>query len=164
MGFFRSHEVDTASGNPAGGGGLAGEPRSKVTFPHGNRDLVLHYVSHSIRDNSLEITLKDIERALFVRLQYTLDPDTGLIGRQATIENRTGTPVVVESAQSAAWRLPAGDGYRLRYLTGRWAGEWQLNEEPIHTGVKVLESRRGSTSHQTNPGFPIARENGEREK
>ena len=52
----------------------------------------------------------------------------------------------------------ASDGYRLRYLSGRWAGEWQLNQEPVHTGVKVLESRRGSTSHQTNPWFALDRD------
>ena len=77
-----------------------------------------------------------------------------LLGRQDELVSRllaTGKPLVVENAQSAAVYVPRGDGYRLRYLSGRWAGEWQLNEEPVHPGVKVLESRRGSTSHQTNP-------------
>jgi len=140
---------------PGWGAGLSMEPSLKVTFPDGNRDLVLHYVSHLIKKDGLEITLKDIERPLFVHLQYTVYPGTGVIGRQATIENRAATPAFLESAQAAAWYLPLGDGYRLRYLTGRWGGEWQLNQEPIHTGLKVLESRRGSTSHQTNPWFAI---------
>ena len=51
--------------------------------------------------------------------------------------------------------MPPGEGYRLSYLTGRWAGETQLIQEDIHPGVKVLESRRGTTSHQTNPWFAI---------
>jgi alpha-galactosidase len=50
--------------------------------------------------------------------------------------------------------LPAGQ-YTLNYLTGRWAGEWTLNQEPIEHGERVMESRRGSTSHQANPWFAI---------
>jgi len=41
-----------------------------------------------------------------------------MLRREVTIENRTDKAVVLESAQSAAWYLPQGDGYRLRYLTG----------------------------------------------
>ncbi|GAC1666003.1 MAG: alpha-galactosidase [Candidatus Acidiferrum sp.] len=138
------------------GSGLAVEPGLKVTFPDGNRDLALRYADHSITKDSLEITLKDIERPLFVHLKYTVYPETGMIGRQARIENRSTTPVTLESAQSATWYLPTGDGYRLRYLTGRWASEWHLQEEPINDGSeKVLESRRGSTSHGNNPWFAI---------
>jgi alpha-galactosidase len=46
----------------------------------------------------------------------------------------------------------------LSYLTGRWAGEWTLNQEPIHPGARVIESRRGSTGHQANPWFAISRD------
>lgn len=140
---------------PGWGAGLYVEPSLKVTFSNGSRDLVLHYKSHRISGNTLTITLADIQQPVDIQLHYTIFPATGIIKRSATIENHTTDPIVVESAQSAAWYLPQGDGYRLRYLSGRWAGEWQLNEEPIHPGVKVLESRRGSTSHQTNPWFAI---------
>jgi alpha-galactosidase len=142
---------------PGWGAGIYVEPSLKVTFPDGNRDLVLGYVAHRIDGETATVTLKDIERDLFVQLRYTVYPKTGLIRREAVVENRTGKPVVVENAQSGAAYLPRGDGYRLRYLSGRWAGEWQLSEEPVHMGVKVLESRRGSTSHQTNPWFALDR-------
>ena len=59
------------------------------------------------------------------------------------IRNQSKQAITVESAQSAAWYLPPGDGYRLTYLSGRWAAETQINREPIHEGMKVLESRRG---------------------
>src|SRR5262249_28331564 len=111
-----------------------------------------------IDGDTLNVTLKDIERELFVQLRYKVYAKTGIIRRLAVVENHTGKPVVVENAQSGAFYVPRGDGYRLRYLSGRWAGEWQLNEEPVHTGVKVLESRRGSTSHQTNPWFALDRD------
>jgi len=143
---------------PGWGAGLFVEPSLKITFPDGNRDLVLHYVDHKIDGNKLTITLKDIERSVLVHLHYIVYPQTGIVARDATIENRTKNSVVLESAQSAAWYLPRGEGYRLRYLTGRWAGEWQLNEEPVHPGIKILESRRGSTSVQTNPWFALDRD------
>jgi alpha-galactosidase len=143
---------------PGWGGGLYVEPCLKVTYLDGNRDLVLHYAEHHIDGNTLTVTLKDIERSLFVQLRYTVYPQSGIIRRESIIENRTDQPLVVENAQSAALYVPRGDGYRLRYLSGRWAGEWQLNQEPVHTGVKVLESRRGSTSHQTNPWFALDRD------
>src|ERR1043166_2791889 len=85
---------------PGGGAGLYVEPSLKITFPDGNRDLVLHYIEHRIDGNMLTIKLKDIERELFVRLRYTVYPKTGIICREAVVENRTGKPVVVESAQS----------------------------------------------------------------
>ena len=44
---------------PGWGAGLYTEPGLKITFPDGNRDLVLHYVSHRIQGSTLEIQLKD---------------------------------------------------------------------------------------------------------
>jgi alpha-galactosidase len=139
------------------GGGLYPEPALKVTFPDGNRDLVLHYVSHKIDGDELTITVKDIERALFVHLHYTIDPTTGIVGRWAVIENKTTTPVMIEAAAAATWNLPRGTDYSLRYLSGRWAGEWNLQKQAILPGETVLQSKRGSTGHQNNPWFAIER-------
>ena len=53
--------------------------------------------------------------------------------------------------------MPHGEGYGWHYLTGHWGAEWQLHSEPLQTGAHVIESRRGSTSHQANPWFAIDR-------
>ena len=53
--------------------------------------------------------------------------------------------------------MPKGEGYGWHYLTGHWGAEWQLHSEPLQTGARVIESRRGSTSHQANPWFAIDR-------
>jgi alpha-galactosidase len=89
-----------------------------------------------------------------VTLHYDIDPESGILERSATIENRGTEPVTVEQAAAAAWALPPSH-YTLNYLTGRWAGEWTLTQEPVHPGARVLESRRGSTGHQANPWFAI---------
>ncbi|HSZ17406.1 MAG TPA: alpha-galactosidase [Terracidiphilus sp.] len=136
------------------GAGLYVEPALKVTFEDGNRDLVLHYVSHRDTEHGFDIQLKDIQRNLFVTLHYAMDPDSGILARSATIENREAQPVTLEQAAAAAWALPPAH-YTLNYLTGRWAGEWTLNQEPLLPGARVIESRRGSTGHQANPWFAI---------
>jgi alpha-galactosidase len=145
----------------AWGGTNFAEPALKITFPDGNRDLVLHYVSHKIEGSpekpKLTITTKDISRDVFVDLIYTIDPATGVIGRSSVITNRTKEKLTIEQAASAAWNLPHGSDYTLSYLTGRWAAEWQLQQQKISDGTTVLESRRGSTGHQNNPWFAISR-------
>jgi alpha-galactosidase len=136
------------------GAGLYMEPALKVTFADGNRDLVLHYVSHSVAQNGFDVELKDEYRPVFVTLHYSMDPESGILARSATIENRSGENVTVEQAAAAAWSLPAGH-YTLNYLTGRWGGEWNLNQETVKQGQRILESRRGSTGHQANPWFAL---------
>ena len=151
---FDSSYTNTPEEYAGWGAGLFVEPALKITFADGNRDLVLHYDSHNEKPDGLDVLLKDLSRKIFVTLHYAIDPKTGILARSATIENREGTPVTVEQAAAAAWTLPSAH-YTLSYLTGRWAGEWTLTQEPVHPGTRVLESRRGSTGHQANPWFAI---------
>ena len=139
------------------GGGIYVEPAIKVTFPDGDRDLALHYVSETTSKDGFVIVLKDISRDIFVELHYAVDDTTGIIGRSAVITNRTKQSLTIEQAAAATWTLPHGTDYTLDYLTGRWAGEDQLQQEKIMPGARVLESRRGSTGHQNNPWFAIER-------
>jgi alpha-galactosidase len=139
------------------GGGLYVVPDLKITFPDGNRDLVLHYVSHAIQLNTLTITLKDISRDVFVDLFYEIDPETGVLARSARIQNHTKERFTIEQLFAGTWNLPGTDKYQLRYLTGRWAGEWNLQQQAMHPGKVVLESRRGSTGVEVNPWFAIER-------
>lgn len=139
------------------GAGLYTEPALKVSFPDGNRSLVLHYQSHSIDGNLLEIVMKDIIAPVYVHLYYQVYPEQGILARWSKIENKGKDAIQVEVAESATWSLPQGKGYEWSWLTGRWAGEWQLHTETIDPGSYVIESRRGSTSHQANPWFAVAR-------
>jgi alpha-galactosidase len=151
---FDSSNTTTPQEYAGWGAGLFVEPALKVSFADGNRDLVLHYVSHTVTPHGFEVVLKDIERNLYVTLHYEMDPESGILARSATIENREAQPLTVEQAAAAAWALPAG-AYTLNYLTGRWAGEWNLTQEEVHPGARVIESRRGSTGHQANPWFAL---------
>ncbi len=152
---FDPHQMLEAEEYPGWGGPRYYEPALKITRADGNRDLVLKYVAHEIHGNRLDVTLKDINDDIRAVLHYQVYPDVGVLARWSTIENGTKDAITVESGQSATWNLPRGDGYRLSYLSGRWAAETQLNREPIHEGMKVLESRLGHTGHNLNPWFAI---------
>jgi alpha-galactosidase len=141
---------------PGWGGAMYTEPALKVAFSNGNREVVLRYVDQELKGDQLEIRLKDEGSPLWVSLRYRKYGDTGVIERSARIENRGAEAVTVEDAQSAAWTMWPGEGARLSYLTGRWAGEWQLQREEMPVGVRVLESRRGSTSSEVNPWFAVS--------
>ena len=91
-----------------------------------------------------------------MHLFYRVYPQ-GMIARWSRIENLSQSPFRVEQAMSAVWNLPQDTGYSLSWLTGQWAAEWQLHTAPLETGAQLLESRRGSTSHQANPWFAIGR-------
>ena len=158
MASFDSPYTTTPQEYASWGAGLFAEPALKLTFADGNRDLVLRFVRATPNGSqSIEVLLKDILREIYVTLHYTIDPDSGVLARSASIENREKQPVVVEQAAAAQWTLPPAR-YTLSYLTGRWAGEWTLNQEQILGGARVIESRRGTTGHQANPWFAISRD------
>jgi alpha-galactosidase len=154
-----SSSFDPSSGStpqeyPAWGSAFYTEPALKVSFPDGNRDLVLHYLSHTINGWHVSVLLKDISRDVRVELRYDMDPDSGILARSAHIENHTGKPLSVQQAAAATWNLPSQD-YVLHSLSGRWAAEWQLDHRPVLPSQTILESRRGSTAQQNNPWFAL---------
>jgi alpha-galactosidase len=152
---FDPHPMLENEEYPGWGGARYYEPALKLSRADGGRDLVLQYVSHQISGDTLDILMKDIRDPIEVTLHYRVYPENGILARSATIRNRTSQPLTLDSAQSAAWYAPPGTGYQLTYLSGRWAAETQINHEPVHEGMKVLESRKGHTSHNFNPWFAL---------
>lgn len=157
--FYYPYEADKAMFNEeyVGWGGLNFvEPCLKLNFPDGVRDLVLKYHSHQlIGDTELVVALKDVTYPLFVHLHYRPLVDVDLIVRWAKIENGCTEAIRLESAQSAVWYAPSHGDYRLTYLSGHWANEFNLKQTMIQQGKKVMESRRGITSHHETPWFAL---------
>jgi alpha-galactosidase len=142
------------------GGGLSTQPALKISFPDGNRSLLLDDVDTKQTSGpdgeQMEITLRDRLAAVDVHLFYKVYAQ-GILARWSRIENHTKAPFTIEQAASATLNLPPSTHYEMNWLTGRWGAEWQMHTAPIQAGHTVLESRRGSTSHQTNPWFAIGR-------
>lgn len=134
------------------------EPCLKVIYADGVRDTHLVFQHADIlNDDELHLTLHDAHYPLTVTLVYKVHTAHDLIERRVTLTNRGHDSMRVERAFSASWHLPSGTGYTLRHLTGKWYDEFHLNREPLTEGVKVLESRRITTSHHHNPFFTLDR-------
>ena len=145
---------------PAYAGTKYTEPCLKTTFADGVRDTVLSFVgAETIPGEKLQlrVTLRDEQYPLQLVLCYRLHEQHDLIERWVELKNEGDTPISLERVFSALWHLPWGGQYRLSHMYGRWFEEWQLHREPLQAGVKVLESRRLTTSHQSNPWFAVDR-------
>ena len=137
------------------------EPCLKATFADGVRDTALVYASQHQETmdgiDTLALVLQDTYYPLKVTLRYAVYEDCDLIKRWAVIENTGDTPIMLEEALSGVWHLPRGRDYRLTHLAGRHTQELLVYQEQITPGRKVIESRRGNTSHQANPWFAVDR-------
>ncbi len=140
---------------PAYGGTKYIEPCLKVTFADSVRDTVLRFDSADVHGEELRITLRDAHYLLRVTLVYRVHAAYDLIERWADIANDGDSPITIERAFSAQWHPPEGFIYRLSHITGRWNDESHLHRELLTPGVKVLESRRLTTSHHHSPWFAL---------
>ena len=135
------------------------EPGLKVIYEDQARDLILKYKTYKLIDSdkckTLIIYLIDSTCDLEVELIYRLIEEYDLIERWVNIKNKGNQSVQIEQILSAQWHLPDIQNYRLSYLYGRWASETKLSRTELSYGKKILESRRGITSHQFNPWFAV---------
>ncbi len=145
---------------PADGAYKFIEPCLRASFADGGRDLLLKFDSASLADDDparLDVHLSDAYYPLRVTLHYRVHEAYDLIERYVTFTNDGGEPITLERMWSAEWHLPLSGSYRLTHVTGRWLNEMTLRREPLLPGVKVVESRRLTTSHHNNPWFAVDR-------
>ena len=102
----------------AWGDGLYVCPDLKITFPDGNRDLVLRYVSHTIHGRHAGYRPQGHLARCVCNFALQGRRATGILCRSAVIENKTQEPLTVEEASSATWNLPQAADYQYGYLTG----------------------------------------------
>lgn len=133
----------------------------------------LRYVSHEIikgkyglkglpavyadkdKAETLSIILEDSCNGARVQLLYGILEEEDIITRSAIITNTGNGQFVIEKAASACLDFLAGD-YELVHFHGRHTMERNMERVPVsHTEIKV-ESRRGASSHQHNPGVILA--------
>lgn len=142
---------------PAYGGMSFNEPCVKATFADGTRTLDLRFVGAAVHGDELRLTLRDAVYALTVTLVYRVYAAEDIVTRHVVLHNAGAAAITMERAFSAVWHLPHGDGYRLSHLAGRWYDEMNYQQETLTAGVKVLESRRLTSSHTHQPWFAVDR-------
>ncbi len=138
------------------------EPSLKAEFGDGTRGVEWRVADQQLirqgEVTTLEVDLADTAYPLLVTLAYRVYDGFDVLDRWATLRHagQAGDPpIVIRQAHSANWQLPPRGGWRLRYLHGGWGAETQLAQTSLTPGKVVLESRRGTTSHQLNPWFTL---------
>jgi alpha-galactosidase len=145
---------------PAYAGVKFTEPCFKVSFANGVRDAVWTFERAAVTPGAqpeLSLHLCDAAYPLQLVLHYRLHETQDLIERWVEISNPGDAPFTLERAFSAMWHVPAGDTYTLAHLAGKWLDEFHLWREELQPGVKMLDSRRITTSHHHNPWFMLER-------
>jgi alpha-galactosidase len=142
------------------GGRRYDEPSLKVDFPDGVRGIEWRHRESRVEDEEgssvLVLTLEDLVYPLTAELFYRVFADSDVIERWASVRNagRVGA-FVARQSHSANWWLPVRPSWRLTYLHGGWGAEGQLAQVPLGGAKMVLESRRGTTSHEAQPFFAL---------
>ena len=107
---------------------------------------------------TLKIILEDPVTKVELHLLYGVLEKEDIITRSVIIKNAGKAPVTVKKAQSACLDFLHGD-YDLIKFHGRHAMERNMERMPVsHESVRI-GSRRGTSSHQYNPGVILAGKN-----
>ncbi|SEK19137.1 alpha-galactosidase [Carnobacterium iners] len=103
---------------------------------------------------TLEITIEDTLAQLEIVLKYTTFENYAVLVKSSEVVNHSLDNMKIEKIMSMSLDLPNAD-YELIHLNGTWARETQLTRETIQPGIKLIDSKRGASSHQQNPFFAI---------
>ncbi|MEL6472714.1 MAG: alpha-galactosidase [Pseudomonadota bacterium] len=116
----------------------------------------LFQVSSVEQPSPSEVHIICDDQATEVRATMILrfNPDSNLLTCQTQVENRGGTPLSIDWCASASLPLDPRAS-RLFGFTGRWAGEFRLEEVPPFLGSYVRENKNGRTSHDNFPGLIV---------
>ncbi len=144
-------------------------PALHIRYKDGSSATALRYVSHTITDGkpvlcglpatycqpedkvkTLAITLADKVSGITVTLNYTVWYDYDAIARSVVIRN-DGEAATLLSAYSAAFDMIDGSDYDMLGLYGVWARERNPERLPLRHGIQLVDSKRGTSSHNQNP-------------
>ncbi len=109
-----------------------------------------HFLGNENDATTLEITLKDVFKDIYLIISYTIYNNYNVILRNTKIINKEIDKISISKASSITLDLASSD-YNLIYFPGDWAFEREFRKEKINEGTKVLRSKFGKSSHEINP-------------
>ncbi|KPV44490.1 hypothetical protein AN477_07350 [Alicyclobacillus ferrooxydans] len=134
------------------------EPSLRVTFSDGTRDVAWKFERAEVAamkdTHRLTLCFSD-PKGLDIKLHYETRDEQDVIARWVEVTNVSQDIVQVTHLSSAVWSLPILPAYRTTTVYGDWGREFQLQRSFLSYGKQVIESRKGHTSHQTNPLFML---------
>lgn len=157
---------------PAYGGRYYLTPALKLTNADGV--LTTELVFKGMRAERLDddrtrtvVSLADPLYSLEVEVTFTAYEREDIIAQAVSVIHSQPGEVLLESVASCYLPLHAAD-YYLTHFHGTWAAEMQMEQERLTHGVKVVESKKGvRTTQSENPSFllstgaPLAEGSGE---
>ena len=106
---------------------------------------------------TLCITMKDAAFAVFLKLYYTVFPETDVIVRRAVLSNEEENPAEIRRFLSMMVDLP-DRGFVMTTLNGGWAREAHVSRRKLNESLCINSSTTGNSSNRHNPGFLLAEE------
>ncbi len=146
---------------PAYGGRFFLNPALKLTHADGVLTTELVYKSHESRqvDANRTETVVHLQDKLYdasIDLRFTAYKAENVITQSVAFSHNESGNVTVENIASSYITLKASD-YYLTHFHGTWANEMQLSEERLTPGVKVVESKKGMrTAQSDNSAFLLS--------
>jgi alpha-galactosidase len=108
--------------------------------------------------DTLEIVLKDSISKIEVSLLYGVLAEEDIITRSVIIRNAGKDKVLIKKAAGACLDFVTGDFDAVKFY-GKHAMERNVERTPVGHGTISFGSRRGTSSHQYNPGVILADRN-----
>ncbi len=138
---------------PAYGMQCPSEAALRVTHSDGSlaTELLVETVSQSI-ENGAQITrvrLKDTVYPFYVTICWRAYQDVDMIETWTEIENLEKKPVTLTRFDSGFLPVRRGEVW-LSHLTGTWANEGRLVQEPLNAGVKLIKNKDGVRNSHTS--------------
>lgn len=127
-----------------------GDPSLHAIHADGHMNTVLKFKDKSItpqKDGGIltRVTLKDPNYEFYMDVCYKSYPLLDVIEQWTEIRHQEKGPVILKDFDSAAFTFQSGE-FWLTYFTGPWMNEFNVNEERLSRGSKILENKWGITS------------------
>jgi alpha-galactosidase len=137
------------------------EPAIRVLHNDGNPSLELKYAQHTTLQPEANVTqttihLKDPKYPVEVLLHFSAYQKENIIKAWTEIRHQEKKPVVLGNFASAMLHFDAPN-YWLSQYHGDWAAEMQLQEQPLTSGIKIIDSKLGTRAHKfQSPTFLLS--------
>ena len=130
------------------------EPAFRMVHADGNTSSLFKYVSHTQEEikpgvTRTVVTLRDEVYPVEVKLFYETYSKENIVKAWTEISHQEKKPVVLNQFASGYLPIRRGDVW-LSHLSGSWANEGFLTQEPLTPGMKVIKNKDGVRNSHTD--------------
>lgn len=147
----RTESVNYAA-YPVYGLNCPAETALAVKHADGNMTLQMEVIKVTTREDpnatTTVIEMKDKVYPFFVNVFYKAFRDANIIETWTEITHKEKTEVTLNQFASAYLPIRRGNVW-LSHLSGSWAAEGQLVQEPLESGMKIIKNRDGVRNSHT---------------